>query len=200
MRFEVASRRPSNGQNPDLLRHVARRACAAMAVIDDEGNVLFDTFDHVAERFGVLARNGTFIPTLDAAVRELRERFNATSVLTGVAFGDDLFVRLHSIRDNRSLGVTFGAFLISIETIRNRNDLAEATRRYAFTQREAEVLAHLMRGEKAGDIARILHIAEGTVQNYYKRLLAKTHARNRASMVAAVLGWKDAGPFRSLGK
>ncbi|NUR83123.1 MAG: response regulator transcription factor [Nonomuraea sp.] len=57
--------------------------------------------------------------------------------------------------------------------------------------RERDVLAAAADGSTIGDIARRLHLSEGTVRNYLSSAIQKTHARNRIEAVqrARVQGW-----------
>jgi DNA-binding CsgD family transcriptional regulator len=68
--------------------------------------------------------------------------------------------------------------------------LTRAASQYHLTRRQAEVLALVLEGASANDVARALVISEYTAQGYVKTLLAKTNSRNRAAMVAKVLNWK----------
>jgi DNA-binding CsgD family transcriptional regulator len=58
------------------------------------------------------------------------------------------------------------------------------------------VLAMIIEGSNAVEMARALQLAETTVQGYFKRLLIKTQSRNRPAMVANVLGWGGFGRER----
>lgn len=57
--------------------------------------------------------------------------------------------------------------------------------------RERDVLGAAADGSTIGDIARKLHLSEGTVRNYLSSAIQKTHARNRIEAVqrARVQGW-----------
>ncbi|KAB8195121.1 response regulator [Nonomuraea phyllanthi] len=57
--------------------------------------------------------------------------------------------------------------------------------------RERDVLGAAADGSTIGDIARRLHLSEGTVRNYLSSAIQKTHARNRIEAVqrARVQGW-----------
>jgi two-component system response regulator DesR len=57
--------------------------------------------------------------------------------------------------------------------------------------RERDVLAAAVDGSTIGDIARHLHLSEGTVRNYLSSAIQKTHARNRIEAVqrAKSQGW-----------
>ena len=60
-----------------------------------------------------------------------------------------------------------------------------------LTQRETEVLRVASRGGSVTDIARELHLSEGTVRNHLSAAIGKTGARNRsdAAATAAAQGW-----------
>jgi two-component system response regulator DesR len=61
----------------------------------------------------------------------------------------------------------------------------------ALTDREREILRAAGTGATNADIARQLHLAEGTVRNYLSTAMSKLSARNRTEAVAAARdrGW-----------
>jgi two-component system, NarL family, response regulator DesR len=60
-----------------------------------------------------------------------------------------------------------------------------------LTDRESEVLRSAEDGRTVNDIARVLHLSEGTVRNYLSAAIGKTGARTRAeaARVARDNGW-----------
>lgn len=80
---------------------------------------------------------------------------------------------------------TFGVFAV-------RDPLRVATRMFGLTPREAQVLALLLRGFQATEIAQQLGLSEMTVGDYFKRLRVKTGAHTLSGVIARLLGW--AGP------
>lgn len=60
-----------------------------------------------------------------------------------------------------------------------------------LTERETDVLGVARTGGSAADIARILHLSEGTVRNHLSSAIGKTGARNRAdaARIAEENGW-----------
>jgi len=104
-------------------------------------------------------------------------------------------VRAGLLSDNRVLRVVrvVGSegtlFILSIEEDRNCNSISRTARRHHLTRRETEVLSLILDGSSAGEIAQMLALSEHTVQGYFKRLLFKTGARNRVSMVAGMFDW-----------
>jgi DNA-binding NarL/FixJ family response regulator len=95
------------------------------------------------------------------------------------------------LRVSRLTGDDSHYVALFFETRARRDDVAHAAERYALTKREVEVLALLLRGATPAEIAEHLTIAETTVGDYTKQLLRKTGAKNRADMVARVLGWSS---------
>lgn len=60
-----------------------------------------------------------------------------------------------------------------------------------LTERETDVLSAARTGGSITDIARTMHLSEGTVRNYLSNAIGKTSARNRAEAVriAEERGW-----------
>jgi two-component system response regulator DesR len=60
-----------------------------------------------------------------------------------------------------------------------------------LTERETDVLGVAIAGGSIADIARILHLSEGTVRNHLSSAIGKTGARNRAdaARIAEESGW-----------
>lgn len=60
-----------------------------------------------------------------------------------------------------------------------------------LTERETDVLAAARDGGTIADIARTVHLSEGTVKNHLSRAIGKTGARNRADAVRVAVerGW-----------
>jgi two-component system, NarL family, response regulator DesR len=60
-----------------------------------------------------------------------------------------------------------------------------------LTVRESDVLRAAADGATAGDIARVLHLSEGTVRNHLSSAMGKTGARTRAEAVRVAVdnGW-----------
>jgi DNA-binding CsgD family transcriptional regulator len=125
-------------------------------------------------------------PAVEEFVRELvaGERDESPSPVRFRFLDDDRILRVV-----RVVGEEGAVFILSVEEDRNRSSLMRAARRHELTRRETEVLALILDGSSAGEIAELLAISEHTVQGYFKRLLFKTQARNRVSMVAGILDW-----------
>lgn len=60
-----------------------------------------------------------------------------------------------------------------------------------LTERETDVLAAARTGGSIADLARILHLSQGTVRNHLSAVIGKTGARNRAdaARIAETNGW-----------
>jgi DNA-binding CsgD family transcriptional regulator len=80
-------------------------------------------------------------------------------------------------------------FVVTIERIKTRNAIQGARKRFALSPREIDVLELVLEGCDTPAVAVRLHIARSTANDHVKRMLAKTGSRNRAELVARVLGW-----------
>jgi DNA-binding NarL/FixJ family response regulator len=131
--------------------------------------------------------DGRLAPELEAAVREA-----ARGWIVGDAIPEKSTFSIppsHIVRAQPMDGAGGHFLALTIEHRRERRALARARKRFELTPREQQVLRFILEGAQANEIAAALHIAESTVQGYFKRLLAKTRSRNRAAMVALVLDW-----------
>ncbi|WP_354642188.1 response regulator transcription factor [Kitasatospora camelliae] len=136
------------------------------------------------------------------AAAEVRRRSPGTKVVIATTFGRPGYLR-------RAMEAGADAFLVKDAPAA---ELAEAIRRVLrgervidptlaaaalaeganpLTARERDVLAAAADGAVNADIARRLHLSEGTVRNYLSMAIQKTAARNRAEAVriAREKGW-----------
>jgi DNA-binding NarL/FixJ family response regulator len=81
--------------------------------------------------------------------------------------------------------------VMCIEQYRERPDFATAVSRYNLTPRQIEIARLLVMGLRIADIAGELVLAESTVAQHVKRLLLKTKTRNRAALIAGLLGYNS---------
>ncbi len=93
------------------------------------------------------------------------------------------------LRVSRLAGSAGSYVAVFVEHGTRREDLSGTAERFSLTRREVEVLTLILNGLSGGEIAQNLSIAETTVADYVKQLLRKTAAKNRAEMLARVLGW-----------
>ena len=80
----------------------------------------------------------------------------------------------------------------AFDTFAVRDPVRVAAQRYELTARERDVLALLLTGLGAAEIASRLGLSEMTVHSYYTRLRRKTGARTLSGMIATLLGWAGA--------
>lgn len=81
---------------------------------------------------------------------------------------------------------------ITAQEFQARTSLRHAQIAFGLSPRELEILRHVLGGAGTSQIAITLNIADSTVIAHVKSLLFKTHAANRAALVARVLGWEEA--------
>ncbi|HEY1778558.1 MAG TPA: PAS and helix-turn-helix domain-containing protein [Solirubrobacteraceae bacterium] len=72
----------------------------------------------------------------------------------------------------------------SVEPLRTR--LAEVPAVNLLTPREIEIVGHIAMGQRAGEIAAELGIAETTVRSHIRNAMRKSGARSQAQLVALV--------------
>jgi DNA-binding NarL/FixJ family response regulator len=150
------------------------------------------------------------MPTADGltALAEIRATVPATAVVMLTTFGEDEYIAgaldqgaagfLLKASDPRELitGIHAvadgGAVLSPLVARRVINGLRRggpSSRRVAtLTDREREVLALLATGLSNAEIARRLHLVEGTVKGYVSAILPRLGARNRVQ--AAIIAYE----------
>jgi two-component system response regulator DesR len=144
------------------------------------------------------------MPGMDgiAAAAELRKRFPSCRALMVTTFGRPGYLK-------RAMQAGAAGFVVKDTPA---PQLADAVRRVAqglrvvdpalaaeslaqgdspLTERETDVLGVALTGGSIADIARILHLSEGTVRNHLSSAIGKTGARNRAdaARIAEESGW-----------
>jgi two-component system response regulator DesR len=144
------------------------------------------------------------MPGLDgvAAARELRRAVPGCRVLMVTTFGRAGYLR-------QAMAAGAGGFIVKDTPARQ---LADAVRRVhgglrvvdpvlaaqslaygdsPLTEREGDVLRSARDGGTVADIARELHLSEGTVRNHLSAAIGKTGARTRAEAVRLAVehGW-----------
>ena len=80
------------------------------------------------------------------------------------------------------------AIAVSIEPTTPAERTALYARVAGLSEREAELLAHLIGGSDTRELARRLFVSEHTVQDHLKSVFAKTGAANRRVLVARATG------------
>ena len=181
---------------------LVRGALAALLDLEDDLEVVGevargDLVVEAASRLGPdVVLMDVEMPGLDgiAATAALRQEVPATRVLIVTTFGRPGFLR-------RGLQAGAAGFVVKGTPARQ---LADAVRRVhaglrvvdpvlaaesltggdsPLTARETDVLVAARDGGTVADIARSVHLSEGTVRNHLSSAIGKTMARNRADAV-----------------
>ena len=181
---------------------LVRGALAALLDLEDDLEVVGevargDLVVEAATRLGPdVVLMDVEMPGLDgiAATAALRQEVPATRVLIVTTFGRPGFLR-------RGLQAGAAGFVVKDTPARQ---LADAVRRVhaglrvvdpvlaaesltggdsPLTARETDVLVAARDGGTVADIARSVHLSEGTVRNHLSSAIGKTMARNRADAV-----------------
>jgi DNA-binding NarL/FixJ family response regulator len=191
----TAERSFAEQTSPDLAVRASRRSSEALVILDSKCRVLLVTADATKDAkgpAGLLDIRGHLREDLRDVAEELIARCERLSEESVIAFIDSARFARITVLD----GQIGRSYVLTIEQYRERDSLARAARRFSLTTREAQVLALILEGTSASEVAEALHIAETTVQGYYKRLLQKTQSRNRPSMVATVCDWEGSATYR----
>jgi len=176
----------------DPKRHALERTIPTLFVVDREMRVE-SSFTSATERtnqLGALLRveHGRLPPILDKTVRTMTEGWFTHPERRTVQIAMPLpFLIVRAVPMDGASGPRIG---VLVEPYQPRNSLMWAAERFSISDRELEVLALLLKGESSAEIAARLSIAESTAHDHVKRLLAKTESRNRAEMIAKILGWR----------
>jgi DNA-binding CsgD family transcriptional regulator len=188
---EVEERRNTDSLQSERIGRLSRRAPATLVLLDAQCNVLCvtrQTGNDPDDYASLIGAHGGLRPELEPFAQALIAKCERTSERHAIAFiDDDRFARVTVLDGNAGR-----IYALTLEHDRKRDNLGRAARRYALTKRELQVLAFILEGASAHEVAAAMHIAETTVQGYYKRLLSKTQSRNRPAMVASVCEWEGA--------
>ncbi|HET6604791.1 MAG TPA: response regulator transcription factor [Xanthomonadaceae bacterium] len=185
------------------LRALLRDLGIHIAVEAEDGQALVDALER--ERAGVdVVVSDIRMPRLDgiAALVELRRRGNRTPVILLTTFDDSaLLLRAveagaqgfllkdaspEDLREAIEQVAAGHALLqpVSIDPVRGRFAWREeAPPTGTFNEREVAILRLMAGGYSNKEIARSVHLAEGTVKNYVSEILAKLDARDRTRAV-----------------
>ncbi len=165
--------------------------CQAFVVVDSRGRIRFasEAYDHGEDQLKrILVNRAKLQPEVESFIGGMLSR-SPDGDPAAATFC--LLRNNHVLRVVRLTGAEGSIFVLTTEPDRNGDSLVRAVRRFQLTRRETEVLALILDGFSAREIAEMLEISEHTVQGYFKRLLSKTKARNRVSMVASILEWNS---------
>ena len=88
-----------------------------------------------------------------------------------------------------SEGSTDGpAIAVTIELASPADRADIFARAHGLTERETDIVNHLLSGADTHDLAHTLHLSEHTVQDHFKAIFAKTGARSRRQLLGQVVG------------
>jgi DNA-binding NarL/FixJ family response regulator len=175
---------------------IARRVRPQLVLLNSDYSVALAEWDTGIDLFRSLGLEVRYaerlLPDVEEKVRDIVERTAVDPATpSSISFGDSLVIRVAVL-----CGSPLPQIALFVEPSRRREDLESAAKRFQLTQRQVDVLGYILQGLSAREIAETLCISETTVGDYFKQLLQKTAARNRADMVATVLNWTEriAGP------
>lgn len=166
----------------DLLR---RRAKPRVLMLDAQLNIAYAEPHAIAmiARFVALEYPHRLPPRIESSIREI------ALALLNTEDGDHIVVPVPGLvlRLARVDGSDGTFVCVLVEEEGRRDSVQTASKRYALTRRESEVLELLLTGLSANEIAGRMSLASATVSDYFKALIRKTGAKNRSDMLAKVL-------------
>jgi DNA-binding CsgD family transcriptional regulator len=90
------------------------------------------------------------------------------------------------IRSPTSMNEPEIAVTLELATPADRADIF--ARAQGLTDRETDILNHVLAGADTRDLAHALHLSEHTVQDHFKAIFAKTGSRSRRQLLGQVVG------------
>jgi DNA-binding NarL/FixJ family response regulator len=182
----------TQGELQSALDLIARRIRPQIILLESDYSVALAEWDTGIEIFAQLGLEARYaqrlLPHVETKVREIVERLSRDPLApSSIAVDGAVIIRVCVLDSGGSLP----RIALFVEPSRRREDLESAAKRFNLTQRQIEVLGFILQGLCAREIAETLSISETTVGDYFKQLLQKTAARNRADMVARVLNWTE---------
>ncbi|HEY8314143.1 MAG TPA: helix-turn-helix transcriptional regulator [Candidatus Baltobacteraceae bacterium] len=172
-----------------LLELIKKRAKPRLILLDESYGIAFAEPDATSVIAGLMnfpqQRISRLPLPIEAAVRSIVQSWKSGEAVEQVVTPlPDVVLRVGRLDGQGGCYIA-----VYIEHHKSREDLAQTAHRYSLTRRERQVLTLILGGASGADIAEELNISESTVSDYFKHLLTKTGAKNRADMLAKVLGW-----------
>ena len=181
----------ANAPDSDEFEMVRRRATPGLYIVDDDLQVVLSSQSVNAnllnQQLDAPRRGNLHLPAaIEATVRRILAADTAGEAKPGPSIAlvnATLIVRVARLR-----GVAGEHIAIFVERFKARDALRGAREKFGFSPRELDVVDQLVQGKSTAEIAEKLVIAETTVQDHVKHIARKSNARNRAEIVARVLG------------
>ncbi len=169
---------------------VRRRASPRIVLLDESFAIAFAEWDAVADLVGIpsdeLERHKRLPESIERAVSALTATWPSSGEVPELVA---LISDKTALRISRLSGSQGRFIALQLEEAYRHEDFSRSIERYRLTRRELDVITLLLQGLGADEIAQKLCISGTTVTDYVKKLLRKTRAKNRADMLAKLLGW-----------
>jgi DNA-binding NarL/FixJ family response regulator len=186
---------PPAGSPERLVEAVARTRPRVVLVDPDLGNT------DAAAVIRTLSRCGVSVVVLTEEIDRARWGgwlfLGAYAVLSKSDSLTDLFAALRAIAEGREVLAREERHRLVELYHQERNDVRDCRARLdALTQREREVLAHLVHGDAVIDIAAVHVVSEATVRTQVKSILAKLGVTSQLGAVSVAFRarWRPALP------
>lgn len=185
--------RYNSNRQVEVLAQILNAADEATLLVDLSGEILFanpkgDEFLalHTEEPLARMAPDARPEPLLHLVVREMRalavrpeSMLRRTLTLTS---GQSWQLEIVSL--SRGSGDGHCLIILSPIHLPTGQQLHARLREYGVSPREAEVLAHLLRGRRNPEVAEAMSITEYTVKDHLKHLFSKLSVASRTELFA----------------
>lgn len=177
----------------EVLAQILNAAEEAMLLVDHSGEILFanpkgDEFLalHTEEPLARLSPEAPAEPLLHLIAREMRELASRpqSTVRRTLTLASGQAWQLEIVSLSRGFGEGQSLVILSPIQLPTGRQLHARLKQYGVSPREAEVIAHLLRGHRNPEVAAAMGITEYTVKDHLKHLFAKLSVASRTELFA----------------
>jgi len=177
----------------EVLAQILNAADEATLLVDLSGEILFANPKgeeflalHTEEPLARLSSGAPAEPLLHLIVREMRELAARpeTMVRRTLTLASGQAWQLEIVSLSRSSGEGQSLVILSPIHLPTGRQLHSRLKAYGVSPREAEVIAHLLRGHRNPEVAEAMGITEYTVKDHLKHLFAKLSVTSRTELFA----------------
>jgi DNA-binding CsgD family transcriptional regulator len=177
----------------EALAQILNAADEATLLVDLSGEILFANPKgeeflalHTEEPLARLSSGAPAEPLLHLIVREMRELAARpeTMVRRTLTLASGQTWQLEIVSLSRGSGEGQSLVILSPIQLPTGPQLHARLKRYGVSPREAEVIAHLLRGHRNPGVAEAMGISEYTVKDHLKHLFAKLSVASRTELFA----------------
>ncbi len=185
--------RYNSNRQVEVLAQILNAADEATLLVDLSGEILFanpkgDEFLalHTEEPLARLSSGAPPEPLLHLIVREMRDLAARpeSMVRRTLTLASGQAWQMEIVSLSRGSGEGHSLVILSPIQLPTGRELHARLKEYGVSPREAEVIAHLLRGHRNPEVAEAMGITEYTVKDHLKHLFAKLSVASRTELFA----------------